>query len=297
MVKRVHRLGASFRNAMDGLVHVLRTQPHMRWHFLIIMAVLLLSIILTVSKVELLFLAVAIALVLLAELVNTAVETAVDLAMDTYHPLAKVAKDVAGAAVLVASAAAAFIGGLIFLDREKLGHLLSFGTRVRPHATHVAIVGLAIVAVLIVLGKLYGRRGTLLRGGIISGHAALGFFLFASVYYLSQDFLVRVLALLLALLVCQSRVDAGIHTLREVFFGALLALVVSILLFQIIGQPTRPPARPVPVRLEQRVPAVAAAPATGLTRFRRQSLWDGVAHPNGMAEPSAVAPREDHATR
>lgn len=122
-----HGISASFRFAGEGLAFALRTQRNLRIHFAAAGAVLLLAAALPVSALEGLVLVGAVALVLVAELFNTALEAAVDLATDRFHPLAKVAKDVAAAAVLVASVGAAAAGVLVFA-----GH--AWPLQLRPHA-------------------------------------------------------------------------------------------------------------------------------------------------------------------
>ncbi len=93
----------SFRYAYEGVKYALFTQHNMRFHFLASFGVLLAALLLSLSKLEVLFLLLAITLMIVTELINTAVEKTVDLAMPDRHPLAKIAKDVAAAAVLVSA--------------------------------------------------------------------------------------------------------------------------------------------------------------------------------------------------
>ena len=227
----------SFRFALDGLVHVIRTHRHMRYHLVITMAVLSLSVLLQVTKIELIALVVVIGMVLLAELFNSALEVTVDLLTDSYHPVAKVAKDVAGAAMMIATFTAVTVGALVFLDRMRLRQLVAGGAlRQRPtNILHVLLAGAAVIAILVVVTKIRGGKGSLMRGGIVSAHAALAAFLATAAYYAGGNVLVVGAAALLALLVCQSRVEAGIHTLREVLVGAAAAIAVTVFIFQVLS--------------------------------------------------------------
>ena len=103
----------SLNCAIDGVLHAARTQKHMRNHFLVAGAVLLLALFLQVSAVEFILLAVSISFVLFAEMMNTAVEAVVDLVTADYHPLAKTAKDVAAGMVLIAAIASVGVGLII----------------------------------------------------------------------------------------------------------------------------------------------------------------------------------------
>jgi len=223
----------SVAHAIDGLVHVLHTHKHMRYHFLLGAVVMLISALLRVSRIELLLLCAAITFVVLAELVNSAIEATVDLASPEHHVLAKVAKDAAGAAVLVAIVGALIIGAGVFLTHDSLRVLQGAGGQTDPpHVLHVALVGVVTVLVAVILAKLWGGHVDVTRGGIVSAHSALAFFCFVSVWFLApHDIIVRGLAFVLAVLVAQSRVEAGIHNLREVLIGVAVALIVGIGLY------------------------------------------------------------------
>lgn len=103
----------SFRHAFAGWVYVIRTQRNAWIHSLASVGVFALGLWLGLSLVEWAVVILAIALVWMAEFINTALEAVVDLASPNLHPLAKVGKDVAAAAVLVGALTAALVGLLI----------------------------------------------------------------------------------------------------------------------------------------------------------------------------------------
>ena len=228
---RSRTLLESFQFAVDGLIHVLHSHRHMRYHFILGALVLLLSAVMRVTRQELLLLTVAITFVIIAELVNTALETIVDLASPEYHPLAKVAKDVGGAIVLVASLSALLIVVGVFISTQGLEMFEATQHRPPPHVLQMLLVGTTAVVLAAVLAKLWQGHWALTRGGMVSAHAALAFFCFVSVFYLSPDPVVWVLAFVLAVLVAESRVEAGIHNLREVLIGAAVALIMGSALY------------------------------------------------------------------
>ncbi|HAY85376.1 MAG TPA: diacylglycerol kinase [Chloroflexi bacterium] len=111
---------ASFKYAFNGWWYVIRTQRNAWIHTLASIAVIGISIWLQLEHLEWALIIVAIAFVWTAEFFNTALEVIVDLATKETHPLAKAAKDVGAAAVLIASITAVVIGIIV------LGpHLLS----------------------------------------------------------------------------------------------------------------------------------------------------------------------------
>lgn len=103
----------SFAHAFSGWWFVLRTQPNSWAHAIISIGVLALGAWLQISLLEWAVLLLTTMAVWMAEFFNTALEAVVDIASPEYHPLAKVAKDVAAAAVLVGASGAVIIGLLI----------------------------------------------------------------------------------------------------------------------------------------------------------------------------------------
>jgi diacylglycerol kinase (ATP) len=104
----------AFGHALRGVARLLRTQPHARFHALATVVVVALGVVLNLSTWRWAAVVGAIALVVVAEALNTAVEFAVDLASPDWHELARDAKDVAAGAVLLASIAAVVLGVLAF---------------------------------------------------------------------------------------------------------------------------------------------------------------------------------------
>ncbi|MCA9868304.1 MAG: diacylglycerol kinase family protein [Anaerolineales bacterium] len=110
---RVRRRIASFGYALEGWWHVLRTQPNAWIHAVISLIVFAIAFWLDLSSTEWAILILTTTVVWMAEFINTALEAVVDLTMPEVHPLAKAAKDVAAAAVLVGAIGAVVIGLLI----------------------------------------------------------------------------------------------------------------------------------------------------------------------------------------
>jgi diacylglycerol kinase len=103
----------SFRNAFAGWWYVLSTQRNAWIHALMSLVVISVSLWLELSALEWAIIITAITLVWMAEFLNTALETVVDLASPGQHYLAKIGKDVGAAAVLIAAASSIIIGLLV----------------------------------------------------------------------------------------------------------------------------------------------------------------------------------------
>jgi diacylglycerol kinase (ATP) len=97
MMKRL----MSFKYAFEGLHYLFKTQPNAKIHILLGIAACILGWWLAISIAEWAILVLTIILVFAAEAFNTSIEALTDLASPDIHPLAKIAKDVAAAAVLI----------------------------------------------------------------------------------------------------------------------------------------------------------------------------------------------------
>jgi diacylglycerol kinase (ATP) len=224
----------SFRYALDGILHGFRAQRHMRFHFIVAVLALLAGVIYGLTRAELLVLLFSIALVLIAEMFNTAVEAVVDLVTQSYHPLAKHAKDVAAGAVLVAALNAIVVGLILFFDVDRIEQLFLHQRAQEPGMIQTIVITMVMLLVLLVIWKVLGGKGTFLHGGVVSGHSAVGFCICTIILLLSPNPFVAFLAILMALIIAQSRVEAGVHTLQEVIIGALLGIVLPVVLFWVI---------------------------------------------------------------
>jgi diacylglycerol kinase (ATP) len=127
MPGRATTLVASFRYAFRGLGYLVATQRNAKIHCVLGALAALLGLLLGIERMEWVALVLTIALVLAAEGVNTAVEAAVDVASPGFHPLARVAKDVAAGTVLLTAIASVVVGVLIFLPRLWVVTLHVFG--------------------------------------------------------------------------------------------------------------------------------------------------------------------------
>ena len=236
-MRRRPSLLESFNYAFEGIIHVLRTQRNMRIHFGIAVAVLATAAAVGVSKLELIALLLAIAFVLIAEMINTAVEHTIDVATTSFDPMAKLAKDIAAGAVLIASVNAVAIGYLVFAHRvgDRSTRVLD---RVRDVPITLTLIALVLTIIVVIATKALTGRGTPLRGGLPSGHAALAFAGWMAATYAVADsnhqFLISSLTLIMALLVAQTRVESGVHSALEVAYGGALGALVTLVVFQLL---------------------------------------------------------------
>jgi diacylglycerol kinase (ATP) len=223
---REHSFWRSFHHAFEGVIYATRTQWNMRLHLIAAALVLVATLYLHLQRPYVIGVVITVAVVLAVELINTAIEAVVDLVSPELNPLAKVAKDAAAGAVLIVAFAAVIVGYLTFYEGILAGADRVYHAALALPANAV-FIGLVIVGIATVVAKAKVGRGSALQGGAVSGHAALAFASATFISLLGGSALLAGLAFFLALLVTQSRVETGIHSPREVFFGGMLGVGVS----------------------------------------------------------------------
>ena len=223
---RDKRLVDSFNFAIDGMISALQNEKHMKVHILAAIVIVILAILINASKVEILIISLSVSFV-----INTAVEALVDLISPERHPLAKLAKDVAAGAVLIAAINALCVGYLLFYD--KLLDIFDGTNKLHVIAGrkgNISILILILVAILVIVLKSFFQKGTPLEGGMPSGHSAIAFSAFGILLFMTSDVRILILGFFMAALVAQSRVKSGIHSIREVLAGGLLGFSVSFII-------------------------------------------------------------------
>jgi diacylglycerol kinase (ATP) len=221
--------------AIEGIIYAVKTQRHMQYHLFAALTVLVVSLLLNISRSDFILLCMAIILVLVTEMLNTAIEVTVDMISEEFHPRAKIAKDIAAGVVLIASIGALTLAYLILYPALKT-NLLRGGWHLRKAPEDVvAFVALAVVVIVVVIIKAFLGKGEPLRGGMPSGHAAVSFSIWVAAVYLTRSLPVGVLTFILALMVSWSRWSSGIHRPVEVAAGALLGTGITALFFLIFN--------------------------------------------------------------
>ncbi|GAB4535370.1 MAG: diacylglycerol kinase [Thermodesulfovibrionia bacterium] len=224
----------SVNHAINGILYAAKTQRHMKYHLFSAVGVLILSLVLGVGWSEFAILVILAITVLSAEMLNTAIEDIINILFRDYDKRAKAIKDIGAGAVLITAIGAGIIGYIILF--RPLSRFFYTGLEVVKHAEQdVAIISLIVVLILVIITKTFFKRGTPLKGGMPSGHAAVAFSVWVSVVFISESFVVSFLVLLLAILIAQSRVYVGIHRPWEVVLGALLGITITYLLFKIFS--------------------------------------------------------------
>ena len=235
-MKKKINIVESFNAAIEGFLHVIKTQRNMRIHFIVAIFVLLLGIYFNFNRLEMMILCLTIAFVLVAEMINTVVEFLLDRLVTTHDEKTKVIKDVSAGVVLVVAVNAVIVAYFLFFRRRIFNGFNNAMFRLRQSDWHITFFALILVTALVIFSKAILHKGTPLRGGMPSGHAALSFSMCTIITLVSADALVSLLSFILAFLVSQSRMRKDLHTFWEVLAGALLGSIMTLLVYQLLIQ-------------------------------------------------------------
>ena len=173
-------------------------------------------------------------MVIMAELINTAIESAIDVTTNYYHPLAKVAKNTAAGAVLVTAINAVLVGYIIFGSKLD-SFTFTVMAKIKQSEPYMIFLVLVIVSIATIIVKAVYGEGTPLKGGLPSGHSAIAFSIATTIALITEQSVVVILAYLMAVIVAQSRVDSEVHSILEVVLGAIFGAALTLLIFQIFS--------------------------------------------------------------
>ncbi len=230
-----HSFIDAWKNAFNGIIYATTTQGNIKKQLIIAVVVVIVSLFFNLNRAEFLCFLFTIVLILFAEMVNTAIETVVDLYVDVYHPKAKIAKDVAAGGVVITTINALIVAYFLFFDKiADIG--LAFIENITNTPSHLAfsVMIIVIIAVLALIAYAKTNKHKGLNAKFVpSGHATIGFAANAIIWLLTDNFIVLILSLIMSILLAESRCAAKEHKLSEIIFSACFANAMVLILYGI----------------------------------------------------------------
>ncbi len=225
----------AWKNAFNGIIYATTTQSNIKRQLIIAVVVVIISLFFDLNRAEFLCFLFTIVLILFAEMVNTAIETVVDLYVDVYHPKAKIAKDVAAGGVVITTINAIIVAYFLFFDKiTDIG--LTFIHNVTNSPSHLAfsimIITIIAILALIAYAKTNKHKG-FNEKFVPSGHATIAFAANTLIWLLTDNFVILILSLVMAILLAESRIAAKEHKLSEVVFSACFGTIMVLILYGI----------------------------------------------------------------
>lgn len=231
--KRLHNKNffEACRNAVNGIIYGTTTQSNVKKQLVIIAVAMLISLLFDLSKVEFICLIFSVVLIIFAEMINTALETVVDLYTDLYHPKAKIAKDVAAGAVVITALNAVIVAYFLLFD--KIGaigtNLYQIIINSPTYLAFVLVVLIIIVTVALKAAKINNRFNR--KRLIVSGQSMLAFAAVTAIWINTENIVVVSLALILAIIISMNRIEGKQRSTSEVVIGAIIGILITILLY------------------------------------------------------------------
>lgn len=230
-----HNFADAWKNAFNGIIYATTTQGNIKKQLIIAVVVVIISLFFNLSRAEFLCFLFTIVLIIFAEMVNTAIETVVDLYVDVYHPKAKIAKDVAAGGVVITTINAVIVAYFLFFDKiSDIG--LNFIANVTNSPTHTAFAVLIITVIailaLIAYSKTNKHKG-LNAKFVPSGHTTIAFAANTIIWLLTNNIVILMLSLVMAVLIAESRAAAKEHKLSEIIFSGCFGTFMVLVLYGI----------------------------------------------------------------
>ncbi len=225
----------AWKNAINGIIYATTTQGNVKKQLVIAVLVVIASLFFELSKAEFLIFMFTIILIIFAEMVNTAIETVVDLYTDLYHPKAKIAKDVAAGGVVITAINAVIVAYFLFFDKvSNIG--LQFIRNIANSPIHLAFAAVVIVVIgilALIAMATTNKHKFLNKKFMPSGHAALAFAANTIVWLITDNIVIITLSLVMAILAAESRVESKTHRLSEVVFSSCVGIIAILVIYGI----------------------------------------------------------------
>lgn len=227
----------AWENAFNGIIYAVTTQGNIKKQLLIAVFVMIISLFFNLNTAEFLCLMFTVILILIAEMINTAIETVVDLYTDLYHPKAKIAKDVGAGAVVIAAINALIVAYFLFFDKiADIG--LNFIRNIAESPVHLAFLGVFITIIFIVALKaasVTDKHKWIKKGFTVSGQAGIAFAANTMIWISTDNIVILTLSLVMAILVAESRIETKKRSLKEVIAGGIAGTAIVLLIYGLAG--------------------------------------------------------------
>ena len=220
------------QNALDGIIYAITTQSNIKKQLVIAVIVMLVSLFFDLNKAEFLCLMFTVVLIIVAEMINTAIETVVDLYTDLYHPKAKIAKDVGAGAVVIAAINAIIVAYFLFFEKiSTIG--LKMIDEVVNSPVHLAFVSVLLTVIVIVTLKAAAtKKHKFIKENFMpSGQTAVAFAGLTIIWLTTRNVVIFTISLVLALVVAINRYENKKRSKSEIVVGALVGVMVVVLIY------------------------------------------------------------------
>lgn len=224
------------QNALNGIIYAITTQSNIKKQLIIAVVVMLVSLFFDLSRAEFLCLIFTVVLIIIAEMVNTAIETVVDLYTELYHPKAKIAKDVGAGAVVIAAINAIIVAYFLFFDKiSEIGvQMIEIVINSPVHLAFVAMVLTIITIVTLKAASTTGKHKYIPKNFMPSGQTAVAFAALTLIWITTKNVVIFTLSFVLALIIAINRYENKKRSKPEIVVGACTGVLIVVLLYGVV---------------------------------------------------------------
>ncbi len=225
---------SAMRYAINGIIRAFKTERNLRIHYMTGLCVFLLSLFFDFTKAEFATLCLTVGFVIFAEMVNTAVESVVDLLTDVYNPHAKIAKDVAAGAVLISAATSVVVAYFLFIDKLTNATTVLLDSIINS-PTHILVTMLFIVGMSVVILKgIYTEKNKRFTKSFPSFKIAISCAMAMYSWIISKSEIVGTIAFILCFFIAQTKMERRSTTIIQIILSGLLGVLICIIVFQLV---------------------------------------------------------------
>ncbi len=219
----------SWVNAINGIIYATTTQGNVKKQLIIIVISIILSLFFELSRIEFLCLVFSVVLIIIVEMINTAIETVVDLYTELYNPKAKIAKDVGAGAVVIASINAVIVMYFLFFDKISTVGMTVLQSLINSpqHLAFTIVILTVISAIALKAANIVRKRNNIETKFIPSGTSSLAFACSTAIWFLTKSMVGFTLSLILSVLLAFSKYEKKERTSGEIVFGAMCGMLVA----------------------------------------------------------------------
>lgn len=223
---------SAMKNAINGLIHVFRTEKNLRVDYVIGVLVFCTSFFFKFTKTEFACLCLTIGFVIFAEMINSTIEYMVDLLTDKYDERAKAAKDIAAGAVLISGAIAVVVAYFLFIDKIKGASLMIFNQMINSNTHLLATILFIVILLTVILKGVFSKTRNYVKA-FPSARIVISFGLATFLLLITKSILVGGVAFALCFIITELKRENEKVNLAYIILSALLGVLLVLIVYQI----------------------------------------------------------------
>lgn len=223
---------SAMKNAINGLIHVFKTEKNLRIYYVIGILVFGTSFFFNFTKTEFACLCLTIGFVIFAEMINSTIEYMVDLLTDKYDERAKAAKDIAAGAVLVSAAVAVVVAYFLFIDKLRGASFMLFSQMLNSNVHILTTILFIIIILTVILKGIFSKTRNYVKA-FPSARIVISFGLATFLLLITKSILVGGVAFALCFIITElKRENEKVH-LASIILSALLGVLLVLIVYQL----------------------------------------------------------------